>query len=161
MSVTEETIAEDVQTMLPGAAQEGAALIGVPVEASPSAIIRSINEFIANPPKGSWFKKVDNWNERALPLGALWGVQMIRRFDWQWAMIVDHENDGDKVIGVFDARRSMGVHPFEYVFGCLEEGAYPTIELAYNMLEAGQIPVFEDRAYTNLMDGVHHVVPPA
>lgn len=39
-------------------------------------------------------------------------------------------------------------------------GVYPTIELAFNMLSAGTIPTFDDRAYENMMDGVHHVIPP-
>jgi hypothetical protein len=70
------------------------------------------------------------------------------------------EEDEECSIAVFDARRAQGIYPFDYVYGCLQAGEHPTIELAWNMLEAGQVPVFEDHAYINIMDGIRHIVPP-
>lgn len=151
-------LSPDMQQRLPGAAREGAALVGVSVIDDPVRIVTAVNTFVANPPKARFFKKVDNWNDRALPLGALWGEQLVRAFGWQW-MLVHIEDDTE--IGVFSAERGVGVYPFDYVFGCLESGEYPTILLAFNMLAEGSLPAFQDRSYVNLMDGVQHIVPPA
>lgn len=159
MVTGEIPLPDEVRSHIPGAVQEGAALVGVTTADPPSRIVEAINEFIAKPPKKSWFKKVDNWNERAMPLGALWGIQMIRQFQWEWTMVEDDEEES-KVIAVFDKRRSLGIYPFQYVFGCLESGEYPTILLAFNMLLDGSIPTRPERGYENLMDGVQHIVPP-
>jgi hypothetical protein len=159
MSITEEPLPSDVRASIPGAAKEGAALVGVSLDDEPIRIIEAINEFVAKPKKGSWFKRIDNWNDRAMPLGALWGTQMVRRFGWDWTFVVDREEDF-KAIAVFHRNRSVGIYPFDYVFGCLESDVYPTILLAYNMLEAGSIPTGDARAYVNLMDGVRHIVTP-
>lgn len=155
--MVEHPLPQEVANLLPGAAAEGAALVGVQMDVSPNQLIAAIDRFVATPQKKSMFKRVDNWNERAMPLGALWGIQLQRRFDWEWVML---EFDDDSAIAVFDRERTVGVYPFHYVFGCIENGVYPTIELAFNMLEAGQIPQFQPREYVNLMDGVRHIVPP-
>lgn len=148
----------DVYASLPGAALEGAALVGCGIGESPSRIINAINSFVALPPKRSIFRRVDNWNDRAMPLGALWGTQLVRQFGWQWIMIDD---SGDRSIGVFDASRSQGVYPFEVVFQCVELSEIPTIELAFNMISEGTLPKFEPQSFTNIMDGIRHIVPPS
>lgn len=157
MAVFERALTPDIQASLPGAAREGAALLGIPYEADPAHLVGAIDAFVLNPPKAGFFKRVDNWNERAMPLGALWGVQLERRFGWQWAML---EEDGETSIGIVDPLRSMAVYPFDYVYGCLEQGGVPTIHLAFNMLAAGQLPPFPDRAFESIMDGIRHIVPP-
>ena len=134
-------------------------MLGVSLEDPPLKIVEAINAYVAKPPK-SWFRKADNWTDRALPLGTLWGMQQVRAFGWEWVSVINHEEGDAKAIGVFDARRSLGIYPFEFVFGCLEAKAYPTILLAFNMLAAGKIPELEAGGYMNLMDGVRHVVPP-
>ncbi len=161
MNITEAPIEPNIAELLPGAAKEGADLVGVSVDDQPAEIIQAINDFLAKPPKKRWFRKVDNWNDRAMPLGALWGMQMVRHFDWEWVGVIQHDFDDLKAIGVFDKKRSLGVYPFHFVYGCVQNGAYPTILLAFNMLSAGEIPAFDERAYQNLMDGVQHIVPPA
>lgn len=153
----ERTVPDDVRTLIPGAAAEGAQMAGVSMQHEPAAIVAAINQFVAAPPKSGWFKKPDLWNERALPLGALWGIQFERQFGWTWVMI---EEDGESNFGVFSADRSIGVFPFDYVHDCLASGAYPTILLAFNMLVAGNIPPLPAGGFENLMDGVQHVVPP-
>jgi hypothetical protein len=61
---------------------------------------------------------------------------------------------------VFDPRRTRGVYPFHYLVGCMENGVYPTVLLAFNLLIANEIPDFEPGEYVNVMDGVQHIVPP-
>jgi hypothetical protein len=160
MKVTEQTVDESIRRHLPGAAAEGAALVGVSCENDPLMIVEAINAFIAEPPKRKWFRKVDNWNDRAMPLGSLWGVQMQRQFGWEWINMIQHDHDDLQVLAIFDRHRTVGVYPFHYIFGCLENEVYPTILLAFNMLMAGTIPKFERGSYVNLMDGVQHIVPP-
>lgn len=96
-----------------------------------------------------------------MPLGALWGMQMVRHFDWEWVNVIQHDDDDLKALGVFDKKRSLGVYPFPFVYECLENGMYPTILLAFNMLDADEIPTSDERTYQDLMDGVQHIVPPA
>ncbi len=160
MSFSERPLTFEIESAIPGAAKEGAQLLGVSMEVMPSQIINAIDAFVLDPPKAGFLKKVDNWNERAMPLGALWGIQMLRRFSWEWTMIVQHEHDDSIAIAVTDKSRSMVIYPFHYVFGCLENKIVPTIALSFNMIEANSLPEFEPNSYENLMDGIQHVVPP-
>ncbi len=160
MVVRELPLPDEMRSHMPGAVHEGAALVGVKHNDPPPRVVEAINEFIAKPPKKSWFKKIDNWNERAIPIGALWGMQMVRQFQWEWTLVEEDDEDASKSVAVFDKRRSLGIYPFDYLFGCLENKAYPTILLAFNMLMAGSINTGPERAYENLMDGVQHIVPP-
>lgn len=160
MNVTESPIEESITTHLPGAAREGAELVGVSVDEEPHRIVEAINSFVAEPPKKRWLQRIDNWNDRALPVGSLWATQMQRQFGWEWVNMIQHDHDDFKALAMFAPERTGGIYPFHYVFGCLENEVYPTILLAFNMLVAGKIPEFERRAYVNLMDGVQHIVPP-
>ena len=157
MAISEKPLTGDIQALIPGAAKEGAQLVGVSHTEAPLKIVEAINTFVANPPKKKMFKRVDHWNDHALPLGALWGMQMARQFGWSWALF---EENGETSIGIFDLQRSKGIYPFDYIFGCLEAGEYPTILLAFNMLIEGGIPDFAPRSTINVMDGVQHIVPP-
>jgi hypothetical protein len=70
MRITEHPLAPEILSNLAGSAIEGAALAGVRPDAEPLKMVEAINTFVAKPSK-SWFRKVDNWTERALPLGSL------------------------------------------------------------------------------------------
>ncbi len=159
MNITEQPLDAAVASNLAGAAAEGAKLANISSTASPLQIVEAINAFVAKPPS-SWFRKVDNWTDRALPLGSLWAEQMVRQFGWEWATVVRHDQGDSKAVGVFDPSRSLAIYPFDFVFGCLESKSYPTILLAFNMLVVGKVPELPARSYMNLMDGVRHVVPP-
>lgn len=160
MSTSEEAIPESITNHLHGAATEGAELIGTSVDAEPEKIVDAINRFLTKPKKGGWFSKIDNWDDRAIPIGSLWGVTMVREFGWRWASLIQHDHDDFKAIAIVNYDCSLAIFPFHYCFGCLENKATPTVLLAFNMLRAGKIPKQEPRGYTNLMDGVRHIVPP-
>ncbi len=166
MSTTEERISESIAENLVGAAEEGAALIGVSMTDTASSIVEAINQFLEPPKKTGWFSKakvdpqIDNWSDRALPIGSLWGETMVRHFGWHWASLIQHDHDDYKVIAVVNDDRSLAVFPFHYCFGCLENHVYPTVLLAFNMLEAGTIPSQPANGFVNLMDGVRHIVSP-
>lgn len=155
--VTEEKIPASMLANIEGAASEGAELVGVATDATPLEVVTAINEFVRKPPKK---RGVDNWTDRALPVGSLWGCQLAREFAWEWASATLHEHDDLKVTGVFNKDRSLAVYPWHFIFGCLENHAPVTILLSFNMLAAGKIPVQKAKAYVNLMEGVHHIVPP-
>jgi hypothetical protein len=161
MSTSEEQIPESLAENLHGAAAEGAALVGTSVDAATEDIVDAINRFLTKPKKGGWFAKIDNWEDRALPIGSLWGAAMVREFGWSWASLIQHDHDDFKAIALVNEDRSLSIFPFHYCFGCLENKATPTVLLAFNMLKAGTIPQQEAGGYTNLMDGVQHIVPPA
>ena len=160
MRVTEEEVAPSTLASIEGAAGEGADLVGVRIDAPASEVIAAINKFVSKPPKRRR-GRVDNWTDRALPLGSLWGQQLVRHFGWGWAWVTFHDHDDSKAVGVFSKDTSLAVYPFHFVFGCLENRAPVTILLSFNMLDAGAVPEQGAKAYVNLMDGVHHIVPPA
>jgi len=159
-NVTEEPLADDTLALIPRSAREGAELVKVSVEAPPLEIVTAVYEYVARPPK-KWFQKVDNWTDRALPLGSLWGLQMVRQFGWEWGAATLHDYDDQKCPGVFDPARSLAIYPFHYIFVCLENRAVTcTILLAFNMLLADAIPAQEPGGYENVMQHVMHIVPP-
>jgi hypothetical protein len=160
MRVTEEPIDPDILESLAGAAGEGAELAEVSLGATPAEIVRAINDFVQRQ-HGEPTDDVDNWEDRALPLGSLWGMQLVRQFGWEWANVTLHDHGDVKAMGVFSADRSLAVYPFYFIFGCLEHQATVTILLAFNMLVEGKIPPLPAGGYANVMEGVHHIVPPA
>jgi hypothetical protein len=161
LNLTESSVPKDTATNLLGAGGEGAALAGVSADAEPPVIVAALNKYVFENFKKRKPRGVDFWDDRALPLGACWGTQLVRQFGWQWAFIVHHDFGDTKAIGVVDKKRSMAIYPFHYVFGCFENKVTPTILLAFNMLLARKLPRFKAKSYTNVMDGVRHIVPPA
>ncbi len=157
MKVTEEPIKPGMLENIQGAAGEGAEMIGLSIDATPLEIVTALNSYVSKPPKK---RRLDNWYDRALPLGSLWGSQFVRQFGWEWTGVTFHDQGDSKAIGVFTNDRSLAVYPWHFIFGCLENQAPVTILLSFNMLLAGKIPPPEPKAYVNLMDGVHHIIPP-
>ncbi len=159
MRVTEEPLSDSTMALIPRSAKEGAELVRVAVDAPPLEIVTAVNAYVAHPPR-RLFQRVDNWTDRALPLGSLWGGQLVRQFGWEWAAGTLHDYDDQKCPGVFDKPRSLAIYPFHYVLLCLENRVTPTILLAFNMLLAGDIPAQEPGGYANVMQHVLHIVPP-
>lgn len=165
MSTTEELLTDDRLELYRGIAAEGAELLGVAIDDLPLKVIEAINQFIAEPkqvfsPKECEDAKIDNWTDRALPIGALWGQTMVSRFGWHWASLIQHDHDDLRVTAAINQDRSLVIYPFHYCFGCLENHIYPTILLAFNMLESGFIPPVPPNGFFNMMDGVRHIIPP-
>ncbi len=159
MRISEYTVEPDTLMHIEGSAGEGAELIGVTVDDPPLAIVTAINTFVSRPRKKP-SRRVDNWIDRAIPLGSLWGQQMVRQFGWEWSGVVFHDHGDTRTIGVFAKDRSLAIYPWHFVFGCLENDATVTILLSFNMLAAGKVPARKRGEYVNIMDHVHHIVPP-
>lgn len=161
MHVTEDRIKTSTLVHIEGSAGEGAELVGVRVDAAPLEIVTAVNQFVSKQQRRRRSSRVDNWTDRALPLGSLWGCQLVRQFGWEWSGVIFHEHGDSKAVGVFAKDRSLAVYPWHFIFGSLENKAPVTILLSFNMLAAGRIPAQRAKAYVNLMEGVHHIVPPA
>jgi hypothetical protein len=159
MRVTEEPIDPETLASLEDAAGEGAELAGIRLDAPPLEIVAAINAFVRReqeqPTEG-----VDYWEDRALPLGCLWGLQLVSHFGWEWANVTLHDHGDAQAMGVFSQDRSLAIYPFYFLFGCLENGAPVTVLLTFNMLESGKIPPQAAKSYVNVMDGARHIVPP-
>jgi hypothetical protein len=160
MRITEEAIAPDMLENIEGSAGEGAELADIDIEADPKTIVEAINRLVVHEQKHPT-EGVDNWDDRSLSLGSLWGMQLVRQFGWQWVNVTFHDHNDAKAVGVVSPDRSLAIYPFYFIFGCLENGATSTILLAFNMLAAGKIPPQPPREYVNVMEHVHHIVPPA
>lgn len=158
MAIAEELIPTSILEDLKGAAVEGASLVNISVEDSPLRIVTAIDSYIKNQPKGK--SRVDNWENRALPVGSLWGEQLVREFGWEWRTTYLEGNQPSKAIGVFEKDRSLGVYPWHFIFGCLEYGEEVKVLLAYNFLKSGKIPELKPRGYLNLMEHIQYIVPP-
>src|SRR5262245_3046432 len=118
MSTTEELLDEARLELYRGIACEGADLVGVSIDDAPSKIMEAVNLSIAEPdhltaPTDEGVgDSVDNWSERALPIGALWGQTMVRHFGWHWATLIQHDHDNLKVTAVVNQDRSLVIYPF-------------------------------------------------
>lgn len=160
MRISEVGVDPQLLVSIDGSAEEGASLVGVAADVAPLKVLTAINTFVSKLGRQP-SDQADNWTDRALPLGSLWGRQLVRQFGWEWSSVVFHDQGESKAIGVFAKDRSLAVYPWHFVFGCLENGAPVTILLSFNMLLAGKIPVQQEGGYVNLMDHVHHIIPPA
>ncbi|MFX1398075.1 MAG: hypothetical protein ACFFAS_13645 [Promethearchaeota archaeon] len=102
----------------------------------------------------------DTWTSLSLPLGCLWGEQLVRELNWEWAEVIQHDHEDLKIVGVFSEDRSLAIYPFHFVHGCIENKATVTIALAYNMLKEGSsIPKLPSKGYENVMDHINYIIP--
>jgi hypothetical protein len=94
-----------------------------------------------------------------LLLGALWGAQMSRQFQWYWADVVIDDEFNE--VAMISPNREMIIFPFSFTAACIEKQCICTILLAFNMLLAkdgmGEI---SPGTYENIMLNIHHIVPP-
>ena len=83
MNLTEEPLDEEMLQNLRGAAEEGGALVGVDVQlADASSIIARIDGFVFDWQQGKRGTQ-DQTLDLSLPLGSLWGEQLVRSLGWQ------------------------------------------------------------------------------
>jgi len=101
---------------------------------------------------------VADGDEARLIFGSLWGEQLVKQFGWQWAKVTFE--DESEAFGVFSPDRSLAIYPLEFMLGCFQDpDVGVTVLLCFNMLLARKVPKLKPKSYTNVMDGVHRVVP--
>jgi hypothetical protein len=160
-NITESRPDEERLTLLGLVTQEAADYLGLSLDTnSPEQIVAAVNDCVRAIKKdeGPAFPEDA---EVDLLLGCLWGSQLVRAFGWEWANITFHEHGDSTAVGVVSPTRDMAIYPFHFVCGCIENRATVTILLSFNMLkERLGVPTYPDCSYENVMDHVHHIVPP-
>lgn len=123
----------------------------------PAAIIRSVDEYVFSMQQG----EVSPADEDAdINLSCVWGQQLVRELNWEWANLVHHDHGDASAIGVVSPNRALAIYPLNFISGCLNHGVPVTILLAFNMLVApSRIPSIAPNSYENLMGMVHHIIP--
>lgn len=126
--------------------------------ASPAEIVEKVDDYVHRMQKKS--APAPEGEQVEIFFGCLWGEQLVREFQWEWANVTFHEHSNVDALGVFSPDRSLAIYPFHFIIGCLECDAPVTIALAYNLLKDGaRIPDLPPRGFENVMDNVHHAVP--
>jgi hypothetical protein len=159
-NITESPPDAERMRLLAVVAQDAAEYLEVSFdEDSPETIVRVVNDCVREIQKGRGPEFPED--ERVdLLLGCLWGSQLVRELNWEWVNVVFHDHGDSEAVGVVSPNREFAIYPFHFVQGCIENNATVKILLAYNMLKGGQVPALPPRSYENVMDCVHHIVPP-
>ena len=134
-------------------------LLGVdPEHNSPQTIMRKLNDAVVDLAFSRPSPVSDDENPHLL-LGALWGAQMARQFNWYWA---DVTIDGQfNEVAMISPNQEMIIFPFSFTSACISKRCICTLLLAFNMLlEGDQVGKFSHGSYENIMLNVHHIVPP-
>ncbi len=129
----------------------GMQLLGQSEGTSAEAIVHAIDEYIDRWQDEETGQPIDPATVDAL--AALWGGQMVRRFDWRWCQLDKH-----RAVSAPDG--SLMMLPWAYVHACFDQVDLDcAIALAVNMLAAGRIPPQQPGGYVDVMQRVAHIVP--
>lgn len=154
-------IPEETLASIRGCVADALAVLGREfASADPAAVVEAVNEFAYRWQKGRRppADVVADLEEARLLFGSLWGEQLVKQFGWDWVQV--SFPDGSSAYGVVSRDRSLAVYPLEFLLGCFQDpGVNMTVALAFNLLVAGGVPRMPRRSYTNVMDGVHRIVP--
>ncbi|MEM1228878.1 MAG: hypothetical protein AAGJ40_24605 [Planctomycetota bacterium] len=125
---------------------------------SAHAIMQKVNDAIVDLVFDRPTPVADDENPH-LVLGALWGSQMARQFNWYWA---DVTIDGQfNEVAMISPNQEMIIFPFSFTSACIGKQCICTLLLAFNMLlENDRIGEIPPGTYENIMLSIHHIVPP-
>lgn len=159
MKIIESPPDPERQNLINAVTQDAANLLGVhPNNDSPQAITTKVNEAIVAIVTGEKTPMSSNENPDLL-LGALWGAQMVRQFDWHWADVT--VDDSIREVSVISPNQGMIIFPFSFTAMCLERKCICTVLLSFNMLLANdRTDEIKPGSYENIMLSIHHIVPP-
>ncbi len=139
-------------------ADYGRSLLGEEVtsDAEPAELVQRVDSY------------VDSWQDAEIDteeldemdvakgLGALWGQQLAKAFDWTWVCL---EGAGN-LYAVVSKDRALVINPVYFIKSCLEMPELDcTIMLAFNMLQEAGFDEIDEKSYENVMEGVHRVIP--
>lgn len=161
MKISDSPVADEIMEMINDCIDEGLQALGQNyAKASPVEVVAGVDDFVGRWRKG--FRPpaelIDDEDEARFSLGSVWGAQLVNQFGWEWTN-VDFGDDGSAV-GVVSPDRSLAIYPFDFMGECFDDPECdPTILLSFNMLLEGNIPKMKKKSYTNVMDGVHRVIP--
>ena len=90
--------------------------------------------------------------------GCLWGEQLVRQFGWEWRQVVF--DDGSVFFGVVSEDRSLAIYPLYFMLGCMQDPGADVTECSCSTCWwLGNVPAMQRCSYTDVMDGVHRIVP--
>jgi hypothetical protein len=138
---------------------DAAALLDIDLKTdSPQAIMQKVNDAVVD----LVFERPTPVSEDENPhlvLGALWGAQMARQFQWYWADVVIDDEFNE--VAMISPNQEMIIFPFSFTAACIGKQCICTILLAFNMLlENDRIGEIAPGTYENIMLSIHHIVPP-
>jgi hypothetical protein len=158
---SDEPPSDEVMGSIRGCASDALAVLGPEfASADPPAVVEAVDAFAYRWQRGDRppADVVEDTEQARLFFGSLWGEQLVRQFGWEWARV--NFGDGSFTFGVVAPDRSLAIYPLDFMLGCMQDpGVDVTVALAFNMLIAGSVPKMPRRSYTNVMDGVHRIVP--
>jgi hypothetical protein len=128
--------------------------------ADPVTVVEAVDKFAHRWQKGKRPSTdvVEDTEQARLIFGSLWGEQLVKQFGWEWRQV--NFSDGSVAFGVVSPDRSLVIYPLDFMLGCMQDpGVDVTVALSFNMLLAGSVPAMKRRSYTNVMEGVHQIVP--
>jgi hypothetical protein len=161
LSVSDQPIPKKTMAHIEGCARDALKVLGAKLaEADPPAIVEAIDAFAYRWQKGRRppADAVKDTEEARLIFGSLWGQQLVKQFGWEWVQV--NFGDGSFTFAVVSSNRSLVVYPLDFMLGCMQDpGVDVTVALAFNMLVAGSVPKMRRQSYTNVMEGVHRIVP--
>jgi hypothetical protein len=163
MNITEGRVPSNIMTNIRGCAKDALKVLGKKyAKADPSTVVKAIDDFMYRWQRDDRPSEdiVEDGDTARLIMGSLWGEMLVEEFGWEWAKVTFHDYDDSVAFGVFSPDRSLAIYPLEFLLGCVQDPDVDvTVALSFNMLKAGKVPKLKKKSYTNLMDGVHRIVP--
>ena len=159
MKVQESPPDQERLGLIEAVIEDAAALFDIDLKTdSPQAIMKKLNDAVVD----LVFERPTSVSEDENPhvvIGALWGAQMARQFQWYWADVVIDDDFNE--VAMISPNQEMIIFPFSFTAACIGRQCICTILLAFNMLlENDQIGKILPGTYENIMLMIHHIVPP-
>jgi hypothetical protein len=159
MKVNESPPDQERLRLIDAVAGDAAALLNIDLQTdSPQSIMAKVNEAVVDLVFERPTPVAEDENPHLL-LGALWGTQMARQFQWYWADVVI--DDQFEEVAMISPNQEMIIFPFAFTAACIGKQCICTILLAFNMLlENDRIGEIAPETYEHIMLSIHHIVPP-
>ena len=159
MKIVESQPDKERMTLINAVANDAAILLDVDCTSdSPQSIVSKVNDAMVD----LVFEKdtpVSQDENPDLLLGALWGAQMARQFNWYWADVV--VDDQFNEVAMISPNQEMIIFPLSFTSAIINKQCICTVLLAFNMLlEDDRIGTIPPGTYENILLNIHHIVPP-
>lgn len=159
MKVTESHPDQERLRLINAVTDDAAALLDIDLQTdSPQSIVAKVYDTVVD----LVFERPTPVSEDENPdlmLGALWGAQMARQFQWYWADVVIDDQFNE--VAMISPHQEMIIFPFSFTAACIEKQCICTILLAFNMLlENDRSDEIAPGTYENIMLQIQHIIPP-
>ena len=159
--MSDEPLSDAAMASIRGCADDALQVLGPQyASADPTQVAEAVDKFAHRWQKGKRpsTELVEDTEQARLIFGSLWGEQLVKQFGWAWRQV--NFSDGSVAFGVVSPDRSLVIYPLDFMLGCMQDpGVDVAVALSFNMLVAGSLPKMKRRSYTNVMEGVHRIVP--